>query len=148
MAKSSDGDSMYTTAGALAPVVDHLLRPRRRRIAKFDPVTNEIGLENSISAIGQHDPNIAMFSSSRIGISWLASNVNEPTRATTPSSAAWRPQLASSFGIAPAVAEDDLERAAVDAAAVVDPLAVDACRLVDVRVRRQLRVDRRRRSSP
>ena len=67
-------------------------------MAKFEPVTNETGLENSISAIGQHDPNRAMFSSSRIGMSWLKSNENEPTRATTPSSAAWRPQLASSFG--------------------------------------------------
>ena len=40
-------------------------------------------------------------------------------------------------GVAPAVAEDDLERPPVDAAVGVDPLAVDAGGLVDVRVRRR-----------
>jgi hypothetical protein len=87
LAKSSDAVSMYTTAGFLHPS-STILATAPAGMAKFEPVTNDTGLENSISAIGQHEPNIAMSSSSRIGISWLASKVNEPTRATAPSAAA------------------------------------------------------------
>ena len=96
-AKSAIGTSMMTTAGASQPS-STIFWAAPAPMAKFDPVTNETGLDSSISAIGQHEPKSAMFSSSRIGISWLKSNENEPTRATAPSSAAWRPQLASSLG--------------------------------------------------
>ena len=112
-------------------------------MAKFEPVTNEIGLENSISAIGQHEPNIAMLLllEDRDQLAGVErERADEGDDALVGGLAA---AVGVLVGVAAAVAQDDLERAAVDPAAGVDPLAVDARRLVDVRVRRQLRVDRR-----
>ncbi len=63
-----------------------------------EPRTNEIELVNSCATSGQQAPNQAMLASSRIGMMRLASNVNDPTTATTCSSTAWRAQLAPSFG--------------------------------------------------
>ena len=74
----------------------------------------------------------------------LASTVNEPTLATTPSSTALRAQLAASRRRYWSSQKVDLERPALDAALIVDPLGVElAPRLGDVRVRRELTVDRR-----